>query len=247
MAAFPSGVKDAGRNLSSFSSVIPAMDKTRVLVVDDEESIVDFIRMALQYEGFEVCVARDGQGALEQFRVQQPQLVVLDWMLPGKDGLEVCREIRGFSSTPILMLTARGELEDKVLGLDSGADDYLPKPFKIQELLARVRALLRRTGAEPGKVLNFADVTLNSTTRRVSRGSETLELTGREYDLLEILLRHPHQVLTKEQLLNQVWGWEFEGNTNVVEVHMSALRNKLGDSDRKLIRTVRGVGYALGG
>lgn len=223
------------------------MDKTRVLVVDDEESIVDFIRMALQYEGFEVVVARTGPDALEQFRVAQPQLVVLDWMLPGKDGLEVCREIRAFSSTPILMLTARGELEDKVLGLDSGADDYLPKPFKIQELLARVRALLRRTGAEPGKVLNFGDVTLNSATRRVSRGSETLELTGREYDLLEILLRHPHQVLTKEQLLNQVWGWEFEGNTNVVEVHMSALRNKLGDSDRKLIRTVRGVGYALGG
>jgi two-component system, OmpR family, response regulator MprA len=219
----------------------------RILVVDDEESIVDFIRMALTYEGFQVEVARTGREALEQFRSFQPELVVLDWMLPELDGLSVCRQLRVLSQVPILMLTARDGLDDKVLGLDSGADDYLPKPFKIQELLARVRALLRRAGGPAQKTLTFADVTLNTATRKVTRAGQSLELTGREFDLLEMLLRHPQQVLTKEQLLTQVWGWDYEGNANLVEVHMSALRTKLRDSDRQIIRTVRGVGYALGG
>lgn len=222
-------------------------DKPRVLVVEDEESIVDFLRMALTYEGFEVTVTSDGNEGLRAFRARRPDLIVLDWMLPGRDGLEVCREVRAVDNVPILMLTARGELEDKVLGLDSGADDYLAKPFKIQELLARIRALLRRSGSDSSKVLRFSDVTLNLASRRVSRDGVAVELTGKEFELLEFLMRHPHQVLTKEQMLTQVWGWDSDSTTNVVEVHISALRSKLNDTDRKLIRTVRGVGYALGG
>ncbi len=222
-------------------------EKSRILVVDDEESIIDFISMALNYEGFQVATAATGKEAMQVYGEFSPHLVILDWMLPEGDGLWVCKEIRAGSAVPILMLTARSQLEDKVLGLDSGADDYLPKPFKIQELLARIRALLRRSGADPGKVLSFGDVALNCATRRVTRDGQTVEVTGREFELLELLLRNPHQVLTREQILNQVWGWDYDGNANVVEVHMSALRNKLGDSDRRLIRTVRGVGYGLGG
>lgn len=222
-------------------------DKTRVLLIEDEESIVDFIRMALTYEGMDVTAAVTGPDGLNAFRARRPDLIILDWMLPGLDGLQLCREIRAVDSVPILMLTARGELEDKVLGLDSGADDYLAKPFKIQELLARIRALLRRTGNDSSKILKFADITLNLASRRVSRDGAPVDLTGKEFELLELLLRHPHQVLTKEQMLTQVWGWDSDSTTNVVEVHVSALRSKLQDSERKLIRTVRGVGYALGG
>jgi DNA-binding response OmpR family regulator len=220
--------------------------KTRILVVDDEDSILDFVTMGLQYEGFETATASSGRAALEQFRTFAPQLIVLDWMLPDLDGIGVCKEVRKISNAPILMLTARGELEDKVLGLESGADDYLPKPFKFQELLARVRALLRRSGMSSDNVLSFEDVELNTGTHKVTRGGKNIELTLREYEVLELLLRRPHQVFTREQILNQLWGFDFVGDTNVVEVHVSALRSKLGDTDRKLIRTVRGVGYAIG-
>ncbi|MBI3964603.1 MAG: response regulator transcription factor, partial [Chloroflexi bacterium] len=151
------------------------------------------------------------------------------------------------SDVPILMLTAKGELDDKVLGLESGADDYLPKPFKFKELLARVRALLRRAGADQGRTLTFADLVLDRATREVTRAGRSVDLTLREYELLELLLRRPRQIFTREQILNHLWGWEFNGDTNVVEVHVSALRAKLGDQDRRLIRTVRGVGYGLGG
>ena len=223
------------------------MSKTRILVVDDEESILDFVTMALEYEGYEVVTAQSGRQALEVYRTAHPALLILDWMLPDLDGLEVCRQVRALSTVPIMMLTARGQLEDKVKGLDSGADDYLPKPFKLQELQARVRALLRRSGADPGNTLSFGEIVAHLGNRTVTREDANVELTAREFELLELFLRNPRHVLTKEQILNQIWGWDYDGNTNVVEVHVSALRSKLGDSERRLIRTVRGTGYSLGG
>jgi len=222
-------------------------EKRRILMVDDEESIVDFVTMGLQYEGFETRAAGSGREALEAFRSFKPDLIVLDWMLPDLDGVAVCRELRRVANVPILMLTARGELEDRVEGLESGADDYLTKPFKFQELLARVRALLRRAGMTTSPVLAFEDVEMDTVTRRVTRGGRPVDLTLREYELLEMLLRRPRQVFTREQILDQIWGWDFTGDANVLEVHVSALRSKLGDAERRLIRTVRGVGYALGG
>lgn len=223
------------------------MSKTRVLVVDDEESILDFICMALEQEGYEVMTAGTGAEALEKFSTERPQLVVLDWMLPDLDGLEVCQRIRQVSDTPVLMLTARAEWEDRVRGLDAGADDYLAKPFKYQELLARLRAILRRVGSGQGKSLHFGDLALDCQTRVLLQGTRQVDLTHREYELLEFLMRHPRQLVTREQLLNRIWGWDYEGNANVVEAHLSSLRSKLGDNDRKLIRTVRGAGYILGG
>jgi DNA-binding response OmpR family regulator len=223
------------------------MTTTRILVVDDEEAIVDFVSMGLRYEGFEVAAADGGREALRQFREFAPHLVILDWMLPDHDGIAVCKELRSVSDVPILMLTARGEVEDKVQGLESGADDYLPKPFKFQELLARVRAMLRRAGLDQGRLLVFGDLALDTATRQITLAGRPIELTRREFDLLELLMRRPRRVYSREQLLDQLWGWDYAGDTNVVEVHVSALRAKLGDRDRRLIRTVRGIGYALGG
>ena len=222
------------------------MSKTKVLVVDDEESILDFITMALEHEGYEVVTATSGTQALECYQEERPQLVVLDWMLPDLDGLQVCQKLRLLSNVPVLMLTAKGEWEDRVKGLDAGADDYLTKPFKYQELLARLRAILRRTGANLGSVLTFGDLALNSTNRSLTRGDRPVELTHREFELLEYLMRNPRQLVTREQLLTAIWGWDYEGNANVVEVHLSSLRAKLHDQDRTLIRTVRGAGYILG-
>ncbi len=219
---------------------------TTILVVDDEDSILELLDLGLGREGFRVVAARTGVEALELFRSENPALVILDWMLPELDGLEVCRRLRAANGVPILMLTARNDLEDRVTGLETGADDYLPKPFKFKELLARVRALLRRAGSDPGSRLSFDDVVMDRRERRVTRAGQPVELTVKEFEILEYLLRHPRQVLSREQILNQVWGWDYPGGTNVVEVHLSALRAKLGDSDRRLIRTVRGVGYALG-
>ena len=220
---------------------------TLIMVVDDEESILDFVTMALKYDGYEVITAESGRQALELYRNNHPALVVLDWMLPDLDGIGVCREIRNVSPVPILMLTARSQLEDKGSGLDSGADDYLCKPFKVQELQARVRALLRRTGADTGHTMTFGDLVLNLSNRSVIKGGATVEVTAREFELLELFMRNPRHILTKEQILTQLWGWDYDGNANIVEVHVSALRSKLGDTERRLIRTVRGTGYSLGG
>lgn len=222
------------------------MPDTTILIVDDEESILELLDMGLGREGFRVVAARNGREALDLFRQESPDLVILDWMLPEVDGLEVCRRLRAQSAVPILMLTARGELDDKVLGLETGADDYLPKPFKFKELLARVRALLRRIGADTGARMAFGDLSLDRVERRVTRAGQPVDLTLKEFEILEYLMRHPRQVLTREQILDKVWGWDYPGGANVVEVHVSALRSKLGDADRRLIRTVRGVGYALG-
>jgi DNA-binding response OmpR family regulator len=217
----------------------------RVLVVDDEETIVEFLTMGLTYEGWTVVAAMDGQAALDVAQRERPDLVILDVMLPGLDGMTVCRRLRDHSDVPIIMLTARGELEDRVAGLDGGADDYLVKPFRFQELLARIRAVLRRRAPAMHSVIAVGDVRLNRDTREVDRAGSGIELTQREFDLLELLLDHPRQVLSRETILNRLWGYDFVGDTNVIDVHIAALRRKLGDNEHTLIRTVRGIGYSV--
>ncbi len=217
----------------------------RVLVIDDEPHIVDFITLGLQRAGYTVVGAYDGARGLQLADELRPDLVVLDVMLPGLDGLQVCRRLRARDNVPILLLTARGEVDDRVRGLDSGADDYLCKPFSFAELAARVRALLRRRGVESGTVLQWADLRVDTATREVWRGARPITLTVREYDLLLLFLRHPRQVLTRELILEAVWGYDFDGDDNVVEVYVRYLRTKLGDYPPQLLQTVRGVGYAL--
>ena len=217
-----------------------------ILVVEDEETIADFVSMGLEYAGFRVAVASDGTEALSAFRRTRPDMVILDVMLPGLDGFGVLRQLRLQSDVPVVMLTARGEVDDRVQGLDLGADDYLAKPFKFKELLARVRAVLRRRHLDTTPVLSVGPLSLRPDTREVTVDSTAIELTPREFDLLEFFLRHPRQVVTRETILTRVWGYEFIGETNVIEVHVSALRQKLGGY-RDLIQTIRGVGYTLRG
>ena len=219
----------------------------RVLVVDDEEVIADLISTGLRYEGFDVAVAADGLAALAQAAQFRPHLVVLDWMLPGMDGLAVCQRLRAQSDVAILMLTAKGDLDERVAGLDGGADDYLVKPFKFKELLARIRAILRRHHLSLRRQLSVGNLQLDRETREVWRARQPIDLTPREFELLEVLLMHPRQVFSRDTLLNRVWGYDCAVDPNLIEVHISALRAKLGDTDRQLIRTVRGVGYTLRG
>lgn len=218
----------------------------RILVIDDEPKIVDFIRRGLIYEGYTVDVAYDGPRGLAQARDNPPDLVILDVMLPGLDGLEVCRRLRAASPVPILMLTARDAVPDRVAGLNAGADDYLVKPFAFDELLARIRALFRRQGIAAPELLRFADLTVNPTTRQAWRGSRLLDLTAKEYDLLELFIRHPRQVLTRDLIYDQLWGYDFGGESNIIEVYVRYLRSKLeAGGEPRLIQTIRGVGYAL--
>lgn len=219
----------------------------RVLVVDDEPTITEFLETGLRYEGYTVRAVGDGQAALQTAREFRPDLVILDVMLPGQDGFAVLEQLRRADDVAVLMLTARDELDDTVRGLEGGADDYLVKPFKFKELLARVRAVLRRRRIALPHVLQSGDIRLDRDTHQVSLADAPVYLTPREFDLLEALMAHPNQVLTKETLLNRVWGYEYVGDTNVVEVHISALRDKLGDRDRQRIQTVRGVGYTIRG
>ena len=220
---------------------------TRILVVDDDRSVAEMLRRNLAYEGFAVDVARDGLAALDQIRDRLPELVVLDLMLPGIDGLEVLRRLReAGNATPVLMLTARDAIDDRVAGLEGGADDYLIKPFAFPELLARVHALLRRRQGGEREVLCFADLTLNTGTRLAERAGRAIELSTTEYELLAYFMRHPNQVLTREQLMERVWGYDFEGESNVLEVYVGYLRRKLEEGDRpRLIQTIRGAGYVL--
>ncbi|HEV3231662.1 MAG TPA: response regulator transcription factor [Candidatus Dormibacteraeota bacterium] len=220
--------------------------RNRILVVDDDQKIAGTIRRALVFEGYEVDVANDGVSALRQMREQAPDLVILDVMMPAMDGVEVCRRIRAEGATPVLMVTAKDTTEDRVLGLDSGADDYVVKPFSYDELQARVRALLRRSGPQQQSMLRYADLGLDLLTREVTRGDRQVELTVKEFELLTYLMRNPRQVLTRGKILDAVWGYDFGAASNAVDVYIGYLRRKLeSGGEPRLIQTVVGVGYAL--
>ena len=237
---------ERGNGLMNETEQLDVLERpVRVLVVDDEPLIVEMLTMGMGYEGFEVSVARTGFEAIDQARSVRPDLVVLDVMLPGIDGVEVCRKLRAQGNVGILMLTARGEVEDRIQGLDSGADDYLVKPFSFRELMARARAILRRKGVNLQQVLRVGDVVMDRQTRRVTRGDSPVELTVREFDILELFLTHPRQVFSRDVILNRIWGYEYLGDTNVIDVHIRHLREKLHDEDRHLIRSIRGIGYSL--
>ena len=222
-----------------------------IAIIDDDGAIRTALGRALRMENYEVELFEDGLSALKAIQLRAPNAIILDLQLPDIDGLEVCRRIRQAGDvTPILMLTARDAVNDRVEGLDAGADDYLVKPFDLAELLARLRALLRRRGAGDGvqEPMRFEDLTLNPQTREVFRGERLVELTKIEFDLLELFLQHPRQVLTREQILDLVWGYNFDSGTNSLAVYIGYLRRKLEDDDdekSRLIQTVRGVGYAL--
>lgn len=224
----------------------------RILVVDDDRAVRESLRRSLAFNGYQVDLANDGQAALDAVLAQRPDAMVLDVMMPRLDGLEVCRRMRaGGDDLPILVLTARDAVSDRVSGLDAGADDYLPKPFALEELLARLRALLRRrapeeTAAGTSKPLTFADLSLDPATRDVHRGARPISLTRTEFSLLELLLAHPRRVLTRSQILEQVWGYDFPTTGNALEVYIGYLRRKTeADGEPRLIHTVRGVGYVL--
>jgi two-component system, OmpR family, response regulator MprA len=221
----------------------------KILVVDDERAVRESLRRALELEGYEIELAGDGSEALYRLdTTEEPDAMILDVLMPGVDGLEVCRRLRGSGSKlPVLMLTARTEVEDRVAGLDAGADDYVTKPFALEELLARVRALLRRTTEEEsGEALRFADLELDPGTREVRRGGRPIELTRTEFSLLELFLRNPRQVLTRSVIFERVWGYDFGFGSNSLDVYIGYLRRKTEAADEpRLIHTVRGVGYAL--
>jgi len=229
------------------------MSGERILVVEDERAIASMLRRGLALDGYTVTVAEGGKAALDAVRDRSPDLVVLDLMLPDLDGLEVARRLRAAGEhMPVLMLTARDGVSDRVRGLDAGADDYLVKPFALDELLARVRALLRRatavapTNGHVSEALRFADLTIDLGTREVRRGERHIELTAREFDLLVLFLRNPRQVLPRDLIMDRVWGEDFYGESNVLEVYVRALRTKLEEgNESRLIHTVRGVGYAF--
>ncbi len=219
----------------------------QILVVEDDERIASMLRRGLIFEGYEVVVAHAGTTALEVARERMPDLVVLDLMLPEMDGIEVCRRLRAAGDVPVLMLTAKESVPDRVAGLNAGADDYLVKPFAFEELLARIRALLRRsrTGEVPD-VVHFEDLSLDTGTHQARRGNRVIDLTAKEYDLLYMFLRNPRQVLTRDQIFDEVWGYDFGGESNIIEVYVRYLRTKLEvEGESRLIYTVRGVGYAL--
>jgi two-component system, OmpR family, response regulator MprA len=218
----------------------------RILVVDDEPAVRTALERALRLEGYEVELAADGAEALQQLALKAPDAVVLDVLMPNVDGLEVCRRLRAAGDrTPVLMLTARDAVGDRVRGLDAGADDYLVKPFALEELHARLRALLRRTNGA-GAALRFADVTMDTRTREVRRGEREIELTRTEFLLLELFLRNPRQVLTRALIFERVWGYDFGPTSNALEVYVGYLRRKLeAGGESRLIQTIRGVGYAL--
>jgi heavy metal response regulator len=219
----------------------------RVLVVEDERRIADFLRRGLSEQGYAVDIASDGEEALDWCNTVEFDTIVLDIMLPVRDGIEVCRLLRKKGvRTPILMLTARDAVEDRVRGLDSGADDYLVKPFAFAELLARLRALTRREPTPLGAVLRVGDLTLDTRTRGASRDGNPIPLTNREYALLEYLMRHPNQVLTRTMIAEHVWNYDFDNATNVIDVHVRNVRRKIDDPfSTKLIQTVRGAGYRI--
>ena len=223
----------------------------RILVVDDDRAVRESLRRSLSFNGYSVELATDGQDALDQLQVSRPDAMVLDVMMPRVDGLEVCRRLRSTGDDlPILVLTARDSVSERVAGLDAGADDYLPKPFALAELLARLRALLRRAAPDPNRaseeILSFEDLTLNPDTREVTRGDRPISLTRTEFALMEMLMANPRRVLTRSRILEEVWGYDFPTSGNALEVYVGYLRRKTeADGEPRLIHTVRGVGYVL--
>lgn len=222
----------------------------RILVVDDDRAVRESLRRSLSFNGYTVDLAEDGVEALEAITHERPDAVVLDVMMPRMDGLEVCRQLRSTGDDlPILVLTARDSVSERVAGLDAGADDYLPKPFALEELLARLRALLRRTGPEEPTetaIMTFADLTLDPATREVHRGKRAISLTRTEFALLEMLIANPRRVLTRSRILEEVWGFDFPTSGNALEVYVGYLRRKTeAEGEPRLIHTVRGVGYVL--
>lgn len=245
-------------SLKETTTILAREARPRVLIIEDEPGIVDFIELGLNYEGFEVASVNNGLEGLEMALTKQFDLILLDLMLPLLDGIEVCRKVRQVSPVPIIILTARDDLDDRVMGLDAGADDYITKPFQFKELVARIRAILRRQsldtprpgshfakneGPKAGQLIQVADLTLNVDTREFSRGSRAIDLSLREFELLELFMRHPNQVLRRQTILDRIWGFDFTGDTNIIEVYVRYLRNKMGEPN--LIQTVRGVGYVL--
>ena len=232
--------------MSQSSSPSQAADaaKRKILIVEDDVQIAKVLRLELEHEGFEVEVCGDGASAIER-ALKGPDLIILDLLLPRIDGLEVCRRVRRHSSVPIIMLTAKDAVPDRITGLDTGANDYLSKPFSIEELLARIRVQLRER--EPGqRVLNIKDLMLNRDTHEVTRGGRSVGLTAKEFSLLEFLMMYPNKVHTRDEIFNSVWGSDFLGESNLIDVYIRYLRNKVDDAaDEKLIQTIRGVGYAL--
>lgn len=219
----------------------------RILIIEDDQAIVRVLKRSLTYEGYQVETAFDGEDGIEIYKRFRPDLVVLDWMLPGMDGLDVCDRIRSYEDkVPIIMLTAKDATSDRVQGLDAGVDDYMVKPFEIDELNARIRALLRRSKPDRSTVLSFADLQLDTSTRLAKRGDRVISLTAKEYDLLELFLRHPRQVLTRDVIFDRVWGYDFGGESNVLDVYIRYLRQKIEEEgESRLLHTARGVGYVL--
>lgn len=222
------------------------MSNPRILVIDDDRMIANSLKRVLSYEGFAVRVESDGHAGLAALEEFQPDLVILDVVIPGPSGLEVCRRIKGVSAAPILFLSARDEVEDRVAGLENGGDDYLIKPFAFEELVARVRALLRRGGKTASAAICLADLALDPETRSAARNSRQIDLSATEYQLLHYFLTNPRRVLTREMILNAVWGYDFGGESNIVEVYVRYLRAKLEQGgEPRLIHTVRGAGYIM--
>jgi len=223
------------------------MEKLRILIVEDEKQMAMFIEMELTHEGYEADISYNGIDALEKIQKNKYDLIILDIMLPGLNGIEVCRKVRESYNMPIIMLTAKSDVKDKVKGLDMGANDYLTKPFAIEELLARIRVIQRNnTSVCIYDEIKFKDVVLNNSTHQVMRSGKKINLTKKEYDLLETLLINKNIVLSREQLIEKIWGYDYEGDTNVVDVFIRYLRSKIDDDFQdKLITTVRGVGYVI--
>ncbi len=228
------------------------MGKELIVVIDDEEHILELLKYNLEKEGYRVTVCETGEEGLKLIEKEKPDLLVLDLMLPGMDGLDICKKIRKMDLTaniPIIMLTAKGEEIDKVVGLETGADDYLTKPFGVRELIARVRALLRRTAREPQppEVINIGDLSIDLSAYKVYVKGEEIELTSKEYELLKVLACNQGKTLTRDYLLNKVWGYDYYGETRTVDVHIRHLRKKIekNDSYPRYIKTMRGIGYSL--
>jgi two-component system OmpR family response regulator len=221
--------------------------KSHILVIEDEAKLARFMELELKCEGYRVTLAKDGVAGLMAAKESHPDLILLDWMLPNLSGLEVCRHLRTTGDrVPIVLLTAKDEIGDRVAGMDAGADDYIVKPFSLEALLTRVKSHLRRTQEDNPDLLQFIDLSLNRSTHEVKRGERAIELTAKEFDLLEYLISHPRQVLKRDQILERVWGGDFMGDSNIIEVYVRYLRLKLeAKQEKRIIQTVRGIGYVL--